>query len=201
MTFTSPWQSSLFVRGIAAVRWILRPFPGVEDRFIAAVTAGQNRRVIRHLRRQPPRKLLLILPRCVKKPHCPADVKTSLSQCVDCRDCPLGDVARLCQRYDIEALVAFRSHIAFEMARTVQPDVIIATACHDRLIKAMRSVPEIPALLTPLPGMEKMCVGALVDLVWLEDQLRLVTDQKTPPEAGQMNDPAPASPAMGAGNS
>lgn len=200
MTFSSPWQSSLFVRSVAVVRWILRPFPGLEDRFIGAVTAGQNRRVIRHLRRQPPRKLLLILPRCVKKPHCPADVKNSLSQCVECQDCPLGDVARLCQRYDIEALVAFRSHIAFDMARTVQPDVIIATACHDRLIKALRSVPEIPALLAPLSEMEKMCVGAMVDLVWLEDQLCLVTGRKERPLSDKMNDPAPVSPAMGTGN-
>ena len=175
MSFRSPWQSSWYIGGVALVRRILRFWPRLENKFIASVTQHQNDRVYRHLALHRPKKLLLIMPRCVKKTGCPADVKNSLSQCVDCRDCPLGDVARLCQAYEIEALVAFRSHIAFDMARRVQPDVIIATACHDRLIKALRSVPEIPALLAPLQDMEKMCVGATVDLDWLEDQLRRVT--------------------------
>lgn len=201
MKFNSPWQSAFFVRCIAVARWVLRPFPGLEDRFIASVTADQNRRVVRHLRRQPPRKLLLILPRCVKKPSCPADVKNSLAQCVDCRECPLGDVARLCQRYEIEALVAFRSHIAFELARAVQPDVIIATACHDRLIKALRSVPEIPALLAPLPEMEKMCVDAMVDQVWLEDQLRLVTVGQEGAPSGPRPTPHPVNSALSSSDS
>ena len=61
--------------------------------------------------------------------------------------------------------MAFRSHIAFEMARTRRPDVIVATACHDRLIKALRNVPDIPALLAPLAGMEKPCRNAGIDLV------------------------------------
>ena len=175
LTFQSPWQSPFFVRAVAVTRRLLRPIPHLENKFIAAVTEKQNQRVYRWLRQNPPQKLLLIMPRCVKKSGCPADAQNSLAQCVGCRECPLGDVARLCQLYDIEALVAFRSHIAFDMARRVQPDVIIATACHDRLIKALRSVPEVPALLHPLADMEKMCVGAEVDLGWLEKQLSLVT--------------------------
>lgn len=171
MTFQSPWQSGPFVQLVALIRRVLRPWATMEERFVAALTTRQNERVHRYLKTHPPGKILLIMPRCVKKTGCPADVKRSLAQCVECRECPLGDVSRLCRRHDIEALVAFRSHIAFAMAREVQPDLIIATACHDRLIKALRSVPEIPALLAPLIGMEKMCVGAQVDLSWLEEQL------------------------------
>lgn len=186
MSFNSPWQSSFFVQAIALVRRVLRPWPALENRFITRVTEQQNRRVIRHIQsldgRGKPGNLLLIMPRCVKKTGCPADVKNSLEQCLDCRECPLGDVARLCRRHDIQALVAFRSHIAFEMARTVQPDLIIATACHDRLVKALRSVPDIPALLAPLTGMDRMCVNAQVDLVWLERQLELVTGKTASPD-------------------
>lgn len=183
MSFTSPWQSPLYVRTVALLRALARPFPGLEDRLIAVVTERQNRRVRAHLATHPCRSLLLIMPRCVKKPGCPADVQNSLSRCVDCTECPLGDVARLCRHHDIEALVAFRSHIAFDMARTRRPDLIIATACSDRLIKALRSVPEIPALLTPLAGMERMCVGARVDLPWLKEQLNLVAPVQAGPPA------------------
>jgi hypothetical protein len=171
MRFKSPWQSAVFRNLVTLARRILRPFGNLENRLVEKLAEDQNRRVIHHLQKTPPRNLLLIMPRCVKKTGCRADVQTGLSECPACRECALGDVALLCERFGIKALVAFRSHIAFDMARTSQPDLIIATACHDRLIKALLAVPQYPALLAPLPPMEKMCTNAGVDLVWLEKNL------------------------------
>ena len=171
MKFSSPWQSNFFVKLVAFTRRLLRPFGKLEQVYIDRLTDAQNRRVHRHLAGSAPETVLLIMPRCVKLTGCRADVQHSLEQCRDCHLCPLGDVARLCARFEIRALVAFRSHIAFDLARKHQPDLIIATACHDRIVKALRSVPEIPALLAPLMGMERPCVNASVDLGWLEGQL------------------------------
>lgn len=173
--FQSPWQSALYVRRVQWTRKLLRPFGSLEQQYIDRLTSAQNRRVLRHLAGRRPEKALLIMPRCVKQTGCKADVQNSLAGCRECRACPLGDVARLCERYSIRALVAFRSHIAFELARKNDPDVIIATACHDRLVKALRSVPEYPALLAPLTGMERRCINAGVDIVWLERQLATLT--------------------------
>ena len=61
------------------------------------------------------------------------------------------------------------------MARREQPGLIIATACEDRLVKALRSVPEIPALLSPLTGMDRMCVGATFNRSWFERQIALAS--------------------------
>ncbi|MBU8871080.1 MAG: DUF116 domain-containing protein [Gemmatimonadales bacterium] len=171
MNFSSPWKSRYFVKSVAVIRCFLRPLGNLEQKYIDHLTDTQNRRVHRHLAGTRPSAVLLIMPRCVKLSCCRADVQNSLSQCQDCRLCPLGDVARLCARFDIQALVAFRSQIAFELARKLQPDLIIATACHDRLVKALYSVPTYPALLAPLPRMQKKCVNAKVDLGWLEGQL------------------------------
>ncbi len=178
MKFRSPWQGTLFRESVAMLRWLLRPFGNLENHLVERLTLSQNRRVIKHLQNFPAEKLLLIMPRCVKKTGCQADVKNGLEECLQCRRCTLGDVAQLCDHFDIAALVAFRSHIAFEMARTRKPDLIIATACHDRLIKALRAVPDYPALLAPLTAMDKMCVNAGVDLLWLEEQLALVCGQQ-----------------------
>ncbi len=174
VTFTSPWQRLGYVRLVAAVRLVLRPWPAAESRFIDRLVDAQNRRVLSHLRDHPPRKVLLIMPRCVKKTGCRAPVQESLSECLDCRRCPLGDVAHLCLEHGIEALVAFRSHIAFALARREQPDLIIASACRDRMVKALRSTPEYPALLTPLTGMRRMCLDAGIDLDWIAAQLAAV---------------------------
>jgi hypothetical protein len=176
--FVSPWQRPGYVFFVAVLRRLLRPWGELENRFIEKLVADQNRRVTRHLAATPPQKVLLILPRCVKKVGCRVDVQASVSECLSCMQCPVGAAAALCEQHGLRALVAFRSHIAFDMARREKPDVIIASACHDRMIKALRSVPEYPALLAPLAGMDRMCVNATLDLAWLAQQL-----QRTAPAA------------------
>lgn len=174
MSFRSPWRRPGYVRLVAAARRLLRPFGRAENVLIGWLARRQNRRVARHLAAAPARTVLLIMPRCVKKTGCRADVQSGLGECLTCLACPLGDVALICRKHEVQALVAFRSHIAFEMARTIKPDVIIASACHDRMVKAWRSVPDVPALLSPLAGMERMCVNATLDLPWLERQVAAV---------------------------
>ncbi len=181
--FRSPWQRPGFFQLVAVVRRLLRPCGRLEDRFINRLVTANNERVTRYLKLYPPRKVLLIMPRCVKKTGCRVDVQTSTAECLTCRQCPLGDVAALCAHHGLQALVAFRSHVAFDMARREQPDVIVASACHDRMIKALRSVPEHPALLAPLAGMDRMCVNARLDLPWLATQLDLVAPVPTAPGA------------------
>ncbi|MCB1183757.1 DUF116 domain-containing protein [bacterium] len=176
-SFRSPWQGPWRRIWVAAVRRLLRPAPRFETRFIAWLVERQNRRVRRHLRRQPPRSALLILPRCVKQTGCRVDVQTSVEPCLSCRACPVGDAAAACADRGLTALVAFRSHIAFALAREHRPDVIVATACHDRLIKALVHVPEFPALLAPLTGMAAPCRDATFDTSWLVAEL----DRVAPP--------------------
>ncbi len=179
MKFQSPWQQNSFGQFILVIRRLMRPFGNLEYFLIEKLTLAQNQRVIQYLKNNPASSLLLILPRCVKKTGCRADVQNGLEECLHCNQCVLGDVALLCESYGIDALVAFRSHIAFEMARTRNPDLIIATACHDRLIKALRAVPDCPALLAPLPPMPLVCRNAGVDLQWLDKQLSLVCRPET----------------------
>jgi hypothetical protein len=102
---------------------------------------------------------------------------------LDCHGCDLSEVAELTRHYRVQALVAYRSHIAYALARKVRPNLIIAAACEDRLIKALRSVPEIPALLSPLTSMERRCVNAHSDLEWLRRQLELACSFGYEPES------------------
>lgn len=171
--FSSPWRWRLYRATVANVRRLLRFVHLPEERFIRWLVAGQNERVHHYLQLHPAKTILLIMPRCLKRKGCPVDVQGSLSTCLtcDCQDCPLADVARLTDIYGVRALVAFRSHIAFRMARRERPDLILATACDDRLVKALNHVPEIPALLSPLTGMRRPCIDANLDLAWLNAQL------------------------------
>lgn len=178
--YRSPWRHGGFVGAVAGLRWLLRPWPRAEARLISRLIGAENQRVERYIARHGVRSVLLILPRCVKPRGCGCDVRRSLGACRACADCQLGPVARLCEELGVSALVAFRSHHAFAIARSERPDLIVASACPDRLVKALRTVPEIPALLHPLTGMERLCIGARFDSDWLARTLRGVTPVRAP---------------------
>ena len=173
MTWQSPWTDPGWVRGVAAARGWLRASTGSDHGLVQRLVNDQNRRVETwlHERSTPCRDVLLILPRCVKRRCCSVGPDGSLDGSIECHECSLGDLAREARNHGIRAIVAFRSHIAYAAARRDPPDLIIATACEDRLVKAMASVPEIPALLTPLTGMERMCVNADLDVPWITARL------------------------------
>ncbi len=173
MRYVSPWQWSPYRGAVAGIRVLLGALGVSERGYVRRLVEDNNRRVTRHLERHGAGTVLLILPRCVKRKCCKLDPEGSLAGCLDCRECDLGDLARIAAAHGVRALVAFRSHIAYAMARREQPDLIIATACEDRLMKALRSVPEIPAMLAPLTDMERMCVNATFEPAWFEAQIAL----------------------------
>ena len=174
-TYRSPWRHRAFVLAVTAVRALLARAGRSDEALIRRLVTDNNRRVARHLAAHGAATVLLILPRCVKRGCCKIDNGGSLSACLGCDRCDLGELARIADLHRVEALVAFRSQVAFVLARERRPDLIVATACEDRLVKALRSVPEIPALLAPLTGMERMCVNATFDPEWFAAQLRLAT--------------------------
>lgn len=181
MSWRSPWRHRSLVTATELLRRLLRRLGVDETPLLRRLVRANNRRVRRYLAAAPPRSVLLILPRCVQRGCCRVDRSGSLAPCRECRDCPLGDLARLAERHGLEALVAYRSHVAFAMARERRPDLILAAACEDRLLKALRSVPEIPALLSPLTGMARPCVDASVDLAWFARELQRLA-AAPPPE-------------------
>ena len=184
LRWRSRWRFGWYVRAVQSVRLLLRRFGSLETRFIRGLVARHNRRVLAWLRNHPPRSVLLILPRCAKRRGCRIDPGGDMTKCRECGECILGIMARLTESYGVRSLVAFRSHIAFEMARRERPDLILATACDDRIIKALRSVPENAAMLTPLNKPGNRCVDCSFDVSWFDRYLRIAT--------GRTPKPAPA---------
>jgi len=181
MTWTSPWQNPHWLRAAAVARGDLRNRTGSDHDLIVQFVEANNRRVTAWLQSDPTvdRRVLLILPRCVRRQCCRPGPGGELAQSLNCPSCQLGELARAADRRRVHALVAFRSQLAYAAARQENPDLIIATACEDRLFKALSSVPDIPALLRPLTGMERMCVGASIDLEWCVDMLDLASREET----------------------
>jgi len=187
VSWRSPWRRRAVVLAVETLRRCLATCRMSESPLLRRLVEDNNRRVRRHLASHPPRTILLILPRCVQRGCCRFDRGDSLQSCRECRECQLGELARLADRLGLEALVAYRSHIAYAMARERRPDLILATACEDRLLKALRSVPEVPALLSPLTGMARQCVDAQFNLDWFTRELHRLPVAPVPGEAARVS--------------
>jgi hypothetical protein len=179
MTWRSPWQSPEWLRATAVARGDLLNRSGSDHKLIERLVETNNRRVATWLADNPStnRRVMMILPRCVRRNCCRPGPGGDLAQSLHCSSCQLGELARAADRRQVHAFVAFRSHLAYDAARRERPDLIIATACEDRLFKALSSVPDIPALLSPLTRMERMCVGADFNAAWFVDMLNLVSPE------------------------
>jgi len=179
MSWSSPWQNPEWLRATAMARGDLLNRTGADHGLIEQLVETNNRRVAAWLGDRPTSNLrvMMILPRCVRRNCCRPGPGGDLAQSLGCRNCQLGELARAAESRNIRAFVAYRSHLAYAAARQECPDLIIATACEDRLFKALSSVPDIPALLSPLTGMERMCVGAGFDIGWFEQMLDLVSPE------------------------
>ncbi|MBK7702355.1 MAG: DUF116 domain-containing protein [bacterium] len=127
--YRSPWRHRAFVLAVTAVRSLLARAGRSDEALIRRLVTDNNRRVARHLAAHGAATVLLILPRCVKRSCCKIDNGGSLSTCLGCDRCDLGELARIADHHRVEALVAFRSQVAFALARERRPDLIIATAC------------------------------------------------------------------------
>jgi hypothetical protein len=62
-----------------------------------------------------------------------------------------------------ELLISPRSHAAYADARKFHPDIIVAVACPDRLVKGLIKLPEIPSFAIPLELPHGMCIDTTFD--------------------------------------
>lgn len=185
MIWRSPWQDPRWRVAVAVARGDLRNRTGSDHELIDRLVRDHNDRVLDWLaaRGRPCTNVLLILPRCVRRRCCRPGPGGDLAHSLGCRECALGSLARTAADLGIRAMVAFRSHLAYRAARRERPELIVATACEDRLVKALCGVADIPSLLTPLTGMERMCVGADFDVSWTERALGAACGRIPPADA------------------
>jgi len=90
-------------------------------------------------RRFAPARVLLLLPHCLQKQGCPADVKADIRNCKLCGKCRMKDLSQVAAKYGIQVHVASGGREA--LARAKQPDVeaVLAVACTKELAEGIRA--------------------------------------------------------------
>jgi hypothetical protein len=86
-----------------------------------------------------------------------------LHSCSECSKCIIKNVAAAAQKCNWDIRVAPRSHLAYNEARKYSPDIVVAVACTDRLVKGLTRLPEVPSYAIPLDLPHGMCVNTTFD--------------------------------------
>jgi len=161
----------------AIVRWdgywlnVLRPmfvFPELEERWLLSFCAWNNQRISHAFRTRKARGAVVLLPHCIQLASCKAQVVEDLFSCFGCSKCTINSVADAVQAYNWDVRVAPRSRAAYNEAIKSNPDLVIAVACPDRLVKGLIRLSETPSYAIPLGLPHGMCVDTTFDFQHLQ---------------------------------
>ena len=157
-------------------RWL-----GLEEAWMRAFIAWNNRGIEKHFRQEKARRALLLLPHCSQLTRCKVKITEAIENCPRCGQCPLGEAWPVAATNACETQVFNRSHKAARYARAYKPDLIIAISCTDRLIKGVRKLPDIPCYGIPLELPHGMCVDTTFSTECLLDAVRCMIHPKVEP--------------------
>lgn len=171
-------RDGLWVRAFRPIaRWLDR-----EEAWILSFCAWNNQRVRAAFESRRARKALVLLPHCIQLASCKADVVKGLEHCFSCGKCSVGDVLAGVLAGKWNCRVSNRSHKAYREAREYQPDLIVAVACTDRLLKGLLKLPEVPSYVIPLQLPHGMCVDTTFHVPHLEAVMANLVESKVEPD-------------------
>lgn len=156
----------------------------VEEGWVLAFCAWNNRKVAAHFSLHPSKRALLLLPHCIQIASCKLDVISDLSTCKQCGRCSVGDCVESGFSSGWEMCLSNRSHKAYREARAFQPELVVAVSCWSRLLKGLLKLPEVPCYVIPLQLPHGMCVDTQFNVSHLRAAMAVLTQSRNPSNPG-----------------
>ncbi|MDR2697540.1 MAG: DUF116 domain-containing protein [Holophagales bacterium] len=160
------------VKRQTTIRWdgywlrTLRPLfksMNLEELWLRSFCAWNNKRVSGAFSAKKARKVVVLLPHCIQLVECKSHVAENLQACFRCGKCVVDGATTAALKYNWDVRVSPRSRAAYTEARKSRPDLIIAIACSDRLVKGLIKLSEIPSYTIPLELPHGMCINTTFD--------------------------------------
>jgi hypothetical protein len=70
--------------------------------------------------------------------------------------------------------------LAYNEARKYSPDIVVAVACTDRLVKGLTRLPEVPSYAIPLDLPHGMCINTTFDFQRLMQVMNTIAEPPSP---------------------
>jgi hypothetical protein len=118
-----------------------------------------------------PENLILLLPRCLQRAGCAADVAGDIANCKRCGRCKVGDMARIAEAKGIRCAVATGGEQALALVKSDDVHAIIAVACEKELAAGIWHTMPKPVLAVINLRPNGPCRDTDVDMASVEEAL------------------------------
>jgi hypothetical protein len=141
--------------------------------------AFQNRMFLPNNNLNKESRLLLLLPHCLQFHDCKIRITRDINSCEGCGECDICNLKDIGKRFELKIGIANGGTLARKIVNDLQPDAIIAVACHRDLTDGVRESWKYPvyAILNERPL--GPCYDTKVDVVKVERIINRITCNTT----------------------
>jgi len=123
-------------------------------------------------RRVAPGNLLLLVPHCLQKSDCEANIIHDIDHCKRCGQCDVAGLLVLRDKYGILCNLASGGRQALEYVWDERVRAVVAVACEKELMDGIRASFPKPVLAVPNRRPNGPCRDTCVDLDEVEEAIR-----------------------------
>jgi hypothetical protein len=112
--------------------------------------------------------VMVLLPHCLQKDDCDADLETSVQNCRRCHKCGIADIAELCEARGLNVFLVSGGQLALSKIKQMKPRFVIAVACDKELMLGLVSIFPIPVYALENERPNGPCKNTCVQIAALE---------------------------------
>jgi hypothetical protein len=121
--------------------------------------------------RKSPDKIMLLLPHCLQNSECTKKVTNSVSNCVRCGRCKIGEIIETAEKKGVGVFVVTGGTAARNVIAREKPEMVLSVACERDLAIGISDVSKIPVIGVLNKRPNGPCVNTTVDVNVLAQKL------------------------------
>ncbi|TNF47021.1 DUF116 domain-containing protein [bacterium] len=114
--------------------------------------------------KNPPRRILVLMPHCVQKDICPYRITVDVKNCRQCGQCDFSDLTDVAEQLGIQMTVATGGTLARRVVVETEPELILGVACERDLSSGIADTYPIPVLGILIDRPEGPCLNTRVSV-------------------------------------
>jgi hypothetical protein len=121
--------------------------------------------------RKNPDRIMLLLPHCLQNSECTRKITGTVSNCIRCGRCKIGEIAEMAEKRGVKVFVVTGGTAARNAIARVKPEIVLSVACERDLAIGISDVNKIPVIGVLNKRPNGPCVNTTVDVEVLREKL------------------------------
>jgi hypothetical protein len=135
--------------------------------------------------KNPPRRILVLMPHCIQKDICPYRITVDVKNCRQCGECDFSDLTDVAERLGVQMTVATGGTLARRVVIEKKPELILGVACERDLSSGIADTYPIPVLGVLIDRPEGPCLNTRVSVEKVTEALNAYLGEDPLPVEGK----------------